>query len=124
MSINPSLESSLKATGNGAFAAVTPMVTAMVTEGEDLSTALNATHLFPRDYLELVRVGEASGTVPETLERLSPQLEEQARRSLGAMTAVLSWCIWGMVAGIIIFFIFRIAMMYVGLLNDAVKATM
>ncbi len=121
MSINPSLESSLKATGNGAFAAMTPMVTAMITEGEDLSFALDATHLFPRDYLELVRVGEATGTVPETLERLSPQLEEQARRSLDAMTAVLAWVIWGMVASVIIFFIFRIALMYIGLLNDAGK---
>ena len=121
MSINPSLESSLKATGNGAFAAATPMVTAMISAGEDLSFALDETHLFPREYLELVRVGEATGTVPETLERLSPQLEEQARRSLSAMTAVLAWVIWGMVATMIIFFIFRIALMYVGLLNDAGK---
>ena len=121
MSINPSLESSLKATGNGAFAAVTPMVTAMITEGEDLSFALKETNLFPRDYLELVRVGEASGTVPETLDRLSPQLEEQARRSLSAMTTALGWVIWSMVATLIIFFIFRIALMYIGLLNNAVN---
>ncbi|WP_010585119.1 type II secretion system F family protein [Schlesneria paludicola] len=121
MSINPSLESSLKATGNGAYAAAIPMVTAMVTEGEDLSYALMETKLFPRDYLELVRVGEASGTVPETLDRLSPQLEDQARRSLSAMTTALGWAIWGFVASIIIFFIFRIALMYVGLINDAVN---
>jgi type IV pilus assembly protein PilC len=121
MSINPSLESSLKATGNGAFASQIPMVTAMITEGEDLSFALAETGLFPREYLELVRVGEASGTVPETLERLSPQLEEQARRSLDSMTGFLAWVIWGIVASIIIFFIFRIAMMYIGLLNSAVK---
>lgn len=123
MSINPSLQSSLKATGNGAFAAVIPQVTAMITEGEDLSFALSETNLFPRDYLELVRVGEATGTVPETLERLSPQLEEQARRSLSAMAAVLAWVIWSMVASIIIFFIFRIALMYVGMLNSELKQT-
>ena len=121
MSINPSLESSFKATGNGAFAAATPMVTAMVTEGEDLSYALQETQLFPTDYLELVRVGEASGTVPETLDRLSPQLEDQARRSLSAMTTALGWAIWGFVASIIIFFIFRIALMYVGLINNALN---
>ena len=121
MSIEPSIESSLKATGNGAFAAMTPKVTAMVAAGEDLSYSLQETNLFPREYLELVRVGEATGTVPETLERLSPQLEDQARRSLSAMTAVLAWVIWGMVATIIIFFIFRIAFMYINLLNDAGK---
>lgn len=121
MPIRPSLESSLKATGNGAYVAAIPMVVGLVSEGDELSVALKETRLFPRDYLELVRVGETSGTVPETLERLSPQLEDQARRSLAALTATLAWVIWGMVAGIIIFFIFRIAMMYVNLLNSALN---
>ena len=119
MSINPSLQSSLKATGNGAFAATIPQVTAMISAGEDLSFALSETGLFPQEYLELVRIGETTGTVPETLERLSPQLEEQAHRSLSALTAVLAWGIWAMVATLIVFFIFRIALMYIGLLNDA-----
>ena len=91
----------------------------MISAGEDLSFALSETGLFPQEYLELVRVGETTGTVPETLERLSPQLEEQAHRSLSALTAVLAWGIWAMVATLIIFFIFRIALMYIGLLNDA-----
>ncbi len=56
--------------------------------------AFGETGLFPLEYLELVRVGEATGTVPETLERLRPQLEEQARRSLSALTATLAWIIW------------------------------
>ncbi|MBS0205051.1 MAG: type II secretion system F family protein [Planctomycetes bacterium] len=118
MSIEPSLEASLKATGNGAFAASIPQTVAMVREGEDLTTTLNATGLYPREYLELVRVGETTGTVPEALERISPQLEDQARRSLSAMTAVLAWLIWALVAAMIIFIIFRVFMNYVALLND------
>ncbi|MBM4075429.1 MAG: type II secretion system F family protein, partial [Planctomycetes bacterium] len=82
MPISPSLTSSLKATANGAFVNSSPMVVALVNEGVDLSESLKATGLFPEDYLELVRVGETTGTVPETLDRLSPQLEDQARRSL------------------------------------------
>lgn len=121
MSIRPSLESSLKATGNGAFANAAPMVTAMVAEGEELSLALRETRLFPIDYLELIRVGETTGTVPETLERLSPQLEDQARRSLAAMTTALAWLIWSLVAALIIFLIFRIAFMYIGMLNSALN---
>lgn len=124
MMIKPSLESSLKATGNEAFVEKIPMVTAMISAGEELSFALAETGLFPRDYLELVRVGESSGTVPETLDRLSPQLEDQARRSLATLTAALAWLIWGMVAALIVFFIFRIALWYVNLINDAVKQAM
>ena len=108
MPIEPSLESSLKATGNGAFAGSIPQVVAMIRAGEELGYTLNATGLYPREFLELVRVGEATGTVPETLERLSPQLEDQARRSLAAMTAVLAWLIWALVAAMIIFIIFRV----------------
>ena len=74
MSLNPSLESSLKATGNGSFVAVTPMVTAMITGGEDLSDTLAETKLFPREYLELVRVGEATGTVPGDIATTKPAI--------------------------------------------------
>lgn len=119
MSIRPSLESSLKATANGAFVASIPQTVAMVMEGEDLTTALSATGLYPRDYLELVRVGEATGTVPEALERISPQLEDQARRSLFALSAALAWLIWLIVAGLIIFIIIRVFMIaYLGPIQE------
>lgn len=122
MSIAPSLESSLKATANGAFVASTPQTVGMVMAGEDLTTALAESGLYPRDFLELVRVGEATGTVPEALERISPQLEEQARRSLSALTAVLAWLIWVIVAGLIIFIVIRVFMIaYLGPINDALK---
>ena len=121
MSIEPSLESSLKATANGAFIASIPQTVGMVREGEELSATLLATGLYPRDYLELVRVGETTGTVPEQLARLSPELEERARRSLSAMTSALAWLIWAMVAGMIMFIIFRVFSGYVSLINDAAR---
>jgi len=108
MSIQPSLEASLKATANGAFIATIPQGVAMLTEGEELSTVLEVTGLYPLEYLELVRVGEATGTVPEALERISPQLEDEARRRLEALTAALAWLVWLCVAGLIAFIIIRV----------------
>jgi type IV pilus assembly protein PilC len=121
MSIEPSLRSSFKATSNGAFIAAAPYTWAMVREGETLHDALAATQLFPLDYLHIVDVAETSGTVPEALERLSPELEEQARRSLQMLASGSAWLIWFLVAAFIIFLIFRIAMFYIGTLNDALK---
>lgn len=121
MDITPSLDSSLKATANGAFTATIPQMVAMVQSGEDLTTALEATGLYPRDFLELVRVGETTGTVPEQLERLSPELEDQARRSLATLTGALAWLIWAMVAALIIFIIFRVMLSYIALINDAAR---
>ncbi len=118
MSIEPSLEAALKATGNGAFIAATPMVVAAVMAGEDLTDALYPTNLFPAQYLEMVRVGETSGTVPETLERLSPQFEEDARRALHGLTVTLGWVIWAMVAAMIIFLIFRVMGFYLSMIQQ------
>lgn len=119
MEIKPSLEAAFKATGNGAFAAEAPRVVAMVMEGEEFVDAVAASGLFPRQFIEMVRVGESSGTVPETLQRLSPQFEDDARRSLAALTMALSGLVWMMVAGMIIFLIFRLAMFYVNMINNA-----
>lgn len=121
MNVLDSLEASLKATGNGAFIAAIPQVNAAVNDGEHLTDALAETQLFPDDYIQMVNVGETSGTVPETLERLSPRFREDAQRSLAALAAVLGWLIWAMVAAFIIFVVFRIAFWYLGILNDALR---
>jgi type IV pilus assembly protein PilC len=119
MDVKPSLETSLRATSNGAFMAAAPQVVAAVMAGEDFTTALELTRLFPRQFLEMVRVGESSGTVPETLQRLSPEFESQAQRSLSALTTALGVLIWSLVALMIIVLIFRIFGSYVDMLNKA-----
>ena len=79
MGIGPCLDASFKATGNGAFAGASSRVQEMVLSGEELGTALADSGLFPDEYLQIVQVAETSGSVPETLARLSPQFEDQAR---------------------------------------------
>jgi type IV pilus assembly protein PilC len=119
MSIDNCLEASLRATNNGAFAAAAPEVIAHVRAGGELTPALDETGLFPADFIEMVRVGETTGTVPETLHRLSPRFEESARRSLSALSTTLGWLVWATVAAFILFFVFRVAMWYVSLINEA-----
>jgi type IV pilus assembly protein PilC len=122
MSIEPSLRSSFKATTNGAFIAASPHVWAAVREGETLYQALAATGLFPLDFLHIVDVAETSGTVPEQLARLSPEFEAEAHRRLQTLASALAWLIWCVVAGFIIFLVFRIFMtMYLGPINEALK---
>jgi type IV pilus assembly protein PilC len=124
MTVPDSLDASLRATANGAFIAEAPRMIGLIKQGEDLTTAFATSGLFPNEVLELVRVGEATGTVPEALERLSPELEARARRSLDALTAMLGIVIWAMVAMVIIFLVFRVAMIYIGMLNDAATGAM
>jgi type IV pilus assembly protein PilC len=124
MGIDKSLEASLRATSNGAFIAATPTIVREVENGESLTDALATSGLFSADFLQMVHVGETTGTVPETLNRLSPQFEDQARRSLRALATAAGWAVWCVVAVFIIFLIFRIVFWYTGMIDQAVRDTM
>jgi len=121
MGLDKCLDTSLRATSNGAYIAEIPRMVAMVRAGEELAVALTATGLFPETYIQTVDVADASGTLPESLERLSPKLEADARRSLAALVISAGWLIWLLVAAFIIFLIFSLASFYVGMINDAAK---
>ncbi len=116
--IDESLDASLKATANGVFINAIPHVVGDIMSGEPLAAAFERSELFPAEFVQIVDVGETSGTVPETLDRLSPQFEEQARRSLRMLAAALGWLVWALVAVFIIFVIFSIALKYVALINE------
>ena len=115
--ITSSIATSFQATGNGAFIRQIPWVCAAIESGELLGRVLRDTRLFPEDFLQMVEVAETSGTVPETLHRMSPQFQDQARRSMQAMTAALGWGVWLLVAAFIIFLVFSILLWYVKMLN-------
>ena len=119
MPIARSLELSFRATNNGAFVGASPRVCEDVLEGEELSTALAHSRLFPEEFISMVAVAETSGTVPEALERLSPQFQDQARRSLSALAVALGWLIWLVVAVFIIVIVFAVVLSYVGAINRA-----
>lgn len=118
MPIDESIEASLKATANGAFIAATPQMVDEIADGETLTDAFAHSGLFNSEFIEMVHVGENTGTVPEALHRLGPQFEDQARRSLRALSTTFGWLVWGLVAGFIVFVIFSIVLWYVNLLNS------
>jgi type IV pilus assembly protein PilC len=118
MPIDDSLDASLAATANGVFDAAAPFITQDIMKGETLSDALNNSRLFPEEFINIVHVSETSGTVPEALHRLSPQFEEDARRSLKTLTTLAAWGVWMCVAGFIIYVIFKIVLWYTSLLQS------
>ena len=119
MDVRNSLLASLSATENGAFAGAAEGVWQRISAGEELADSLRAACLFPEDYLQMVEVAEASGSVPEMLDRIGPDLEADARRSLSALAAAVGWGVWALVAGFIVFLIYSIATQYVGMITDA-----
>lgn len=122
MSIRPSLDCSLRATANGAFIMAEPLIWDELNQGESFAEALSAARLFPVEYLQFVETAEQTGTIPEQLDRMSRHFEEDANRALQRLGAIFSQLIWLLVAGMIIYFIFRIVMLvYIGPLNAAAQ---
>ena len=117
--IDDSLDASLRATANGAFVSAIPLMVDDIRRGETLTETLSNSSLFPVEFLQIVDVAETSGTVPEQLHRLSPQFEDQARRSLKTLTTALGVVIWMAVAGMIVFIIFTIFLWYMKQIQDA-----
>lgn len=116
--VQESLDASLAATDNAAFQAATSQINEDIMNGEELAMAMDRSRLFPEDFVQIVHVGETSGTVPETLTRLSPEFEDQARRSLATLTSAIAWTIWMCAAVFVGFIVIRFAIAYLALLDS------
>jgi type IV pilus assembly protein PilC len=108
MSILTAVRLSMRATGNAAFAARADRVREGLRAGEDLAQALAESGVFPQDFLNILSNAEEGGRVPEVMQHQAEFYEEEARRQLTILTRVASGAVWLMVAGMLIFMIFRI----------------
>ena len=77
------------------------MATADVREGKSLTEALTNHHLFPMILLQMVAVGEKTGSVDQVLLQSSSYFDEQAERSLTAMTTMIQPIMLGLMGGIV-----------------------
>jgi type II secretory pathway component PulF len=108
MSIVKALALCLKGTGNAAFGVSTRLVQETLRSGNNLTAALTRTRLFPDDYLQMVAVGEQGGDIPEIMEKLATQYEEEAQHRLTVLTKVAGFLVWFIVACFLVSMIFRI----------------
>ncbi len=87
--------------------------------GATLSGALEATGVFPRDFLDRIDIAEHSGTDAESIDYLTKEYEERAKRAIKVIAGVFTVLIRLAVMGILIFFIFRLFSIYINAINQA-----
>jgi len=116
--VRESIDASLRATGNPHFISRSQSLVADLVAGKTIAKSFRRSGLFDEPYLQMVAVGEISGTVPEALNRLSPQFEDQAQRRLKLLCSAAATAIWGLVALFIIVLIFRMAGWYAGMIDQ------
>ncbi len=86
--------------------------------GAEMHEAFAHSRGFPAEFVDVVSNGELSGTLPESLLRLSEDYRRRAETSSGMLTVFASFAVWGLVALIIISFIVRFAMFYIGTIQS------
>ena len=106
---------SFRATSNSAFTRGEAAAVEVVKRGRPMYDALRESGApFTIEFKEFVLMGEETGDLPEVMERVANQLREEAERRMRSAAQMTSWCIYGLVALMIIFFIFKIASSYMG----------
>jgi type IV pilus assembly protein PilC len=109
----------LRSASNPYYSSQEKKIDRMLADGAEIHEAFALTRAFPSEFVDVVSTGEISGTLPESLLRLSQDYQSRARSTSGIITVFASFAVWGMVALIIIFFIFRFAMFYLNAINPA-----
>jgi type II secretory pathway component PulF len=121
MEIRKAIELSLKSSRNSRYAGAYYEIWRRVMRGSSLHLAMAETRVFPARLLDAIAVGEESGRLPETLERLSQHYADEARMALSILSRLAGFAVWGIVAMIIISLIFKIFGGYMNILNSAGK---
>jgi type II secretory pathway component PulF len=112
MDLRQALPLALDATGNDHYSRLGPQVARRVEQGATIQEALAETGAFPSDVLEAIRVGEQTGMLAETMQRLARDYQERAAAALAILAQAIGYFIWALVGVLIIVLIFRLFNMY------------
>jgi type II secretory pathway component PulF len=118
MPIKRALRLSLAATGNGAFERQSETVETAIREGEELTTALGHTGVFPEQFLDILANAEEGGRMVEVLANQGDFYQEEASRRMSILSQAAAWGVYALIAVVIIFMIFRIYSSYIGTINS------
>jgi type IV pilus assembly protein PilC len=121
MDLRPALKMSLQSTHNVIYTQHIDRILSSIRFGNPIHEALRAAGVFPIDFLDSVQVGEESGQLVESMAQLADQYQDQARLAMNTLTILLGLAVTAVIAGVIIFLIFRVFSFYTGTLNDALK---
>lgn len=80
-----------------------------IRRGASLSESLQATGLFPEDFIQRIDIAEHSGTDAESIEHLSQEYDERAKQAIKVLAGTATVVIRVTVMLVLIFLIFRLA---------------
>ena len=114
---------SLRSTQNPFYQAAIGDVDQSLLQGREFHESLRATGKFPEEFLDSLESAEIAGTPGETMGRLAEDYRSRAATAAGGLTMAATIGVWVTVGAFIVLMIFRLAMFYLGTLNEALNLT-
>lgn len=121
MDVRRALRLSLESTQNARYSGQIGRIDKAIASGDSVHEAFVATGVFPAEFLDVLHVGEQSGTLTETMERLGRQYEDYANVALATLVKLAGLAVWCLVAVVLVSVIVRVFSFYIGTINDALK---
>lgn len=119
MDIRSAMRLSLEATRTRYYEQFKEQVDRELINGEEIHDILRRTRSFPADFLDYVETGEISGRLTESMANLAEAYQEKSKAALRTITVIGGVLVTMLIFGIIIALIFKFAMFYLGMINDA-----
>jgi type IV pilus assembly protein PilC len=109
----------LRAAGNDYYSRHEQAMSASLKSGLTLSQALDKTGAFGPDFIDALAVGEESGQIVESMERLADRYEEEAEAAIRVLAMIAGALVFALVAALIICLIFRLFMWQMAPVREA-----
>jgi type II secretory pathway component PulF len=87
--------------------------------GATLAGALQATQLFPADFIARVDISEHSGTDAIAMEQLSREYDDRARMAIKLLSTTATVIVRVVVIALVVFLIYRVSGSWLGAYNEA-----
>jgi len=121
MEIRSAMRLSLEATRSRFYERFKDEVDRGLVDGEEIHDILRRTKSFPADFLDYVETGEIAGRLTEQMEKLAEDYQEKSKAALRTLSVIGGMVVTFIVFAIIIAFIIKFAMFYIGTINDALE---
>lgn len=121
MDVRRAIRLSLRTTHNARYTDQIRSIDDAIGAGSTIHEAFANAGGYPADFLDAMHVGEETGSLVESMGHLSKQYEDRAKVALATLMMLAGFAVWCLVAMVIIVFIFRFFMFYIGTINDALK---
>ncbi len=113
-----SVKQAFLATGNYYFIGGMQRAVETVEQGASFGDAFAASKVLPEEFVEMVRIGELSGTETESLDHLALDYQQRSQAALTTLANITSSSIWLGIILLLAFMIIRMAMQYINMLNE------